>query len=127
MLRNVASPTMTGFAVGATPVYFTGGSGHFWAVYDAGANGFNGFTTWYCSGANRTATAVYINRNYHDGSTTYSKTNTAGHELGHQVGLGHSAYSSLMGSYNHVIPNSDDTCGVNNVYTSTSWPPTCGY
>lgn len=105
-----------------------------------------GTTTVTCNGSGfRTSTVVTLNRSLLDAgsySGIFWKQFTAAHELGHDIGMSHSnvlpaimqpsmpptSFASTAwpnGGYNG--PVSDDECGVNHVYSSTGWPPTCGY
>lgn len=117
----------------ATPVYFyaTSGGTHSIGARNGGDNGYAGWVTIYCagSGGHRSSSALILNSYYLDSYSQFGKIGAASHELGHYLGLGHSYYTAIMGyndgSFNS--PRTDDVCGVNTMYPSTSWPPTCGY
>jgi hypothetical protein len=67
-----------------------------------------------------------LNKTYTDGYSATVRQQIATHELGHYIGLGDSAVYSVMNG-GPLYPNADDECGVNHVYVSSAWPPTCGY
>lgn len=103
-----------------------------------GATGQLGVTYPLCSGGYLASASVYLNRTYLEPAagtyaTPFWRQYTAAHELGHNIGLGHSSYSSALmyfvipGSPTFNSPQADDICGVNHLYASSSWPPACGY
>jgi hypothetical protein len=84
-----------------------------------------------CSGGFRQATDVALNWQrldfWDDPDLTLS---VAQHELGHHIGIGHSAFwPSVMVAgidpQNYVHISGDDICGVNHRYPSTQWPLKC--
>jgi hypothetical protein len=128
-----------------TPVNFVSsgsGSSYHGALYmGAGPGTAIGVTHVSCSGSQMQSASVLLNRSYletfngNSCSTAFIRQYTAAHELGHNLALGHSsvAPSLMWGGLNCSAPpafnahRADDECGVNHIYTSTGWPPTCGY
>lgn len=117
----------------ATPVYFQSSSQANWtfgAKY-LGANNRAGETNYTCSGPGGSMDTAYVwlNRTYTESYSTFTRQALASHEMGHMLGLGHSNYQAIMGvndgSFNGTL--SDDWCGINHVYPSNNYPPTCGY
>jgi hypothetical protein len=127
----------------STPISFSysGSASTYHGVIYNGLDGRAGVTYVYCNGGYAASASVYLNRSYlepgngHACSTAFTRQYTAAHELGHNITLGHSSYSSavMYWSYNcgsppaYNAPQSDDVCGVNHLYPSDGWPPTCGY
>jgi hypothetical protein len=102
------------------------GAGYFGTQY-------YGITWPYCSGGYLASTSVYLNKQLLDsGADPYSgifwQRFTAGHELGHTIGLGHSSVSPalMISEPNQSVtwntPRTDDVCGVRSLYPSTTWP-----
>lgn len=90
-----------------------------------GATGVDGFTTWTCSGGTTTAAAAHLNTTYTNGFVANKRQAIWVHELGHGLGLGHSAslaalmYTSAAQVYNTTgafTPQSDDVLGINARY-----------
>jgi Matrixin len=98
------------------------GAGYFGTSYPLGS------ATLAASGSFCGSGATYLNMSRLDSLSYTSKRLTAGHELGHNAGLGHStASASLMrspGNIAYYVPQADDVCGINTKYVSTSWPAT---
>jgi hypothetical protein len=116
-------------------------------AYLGGSASYLGYTVSSCySGGIRAGSTVTLNRSNLDSGAGYYadpfwRQFAAAHESGHNIGLIHSSiHPAIMNdgvswtleftpwpesSYNG--PVSDDECGVNHLYSSTAWPPLCGY
>lgn len=110
----------------ATPVWFTHSPStvETHGVQSFGQNGALGHVDGMCIMGSWT-TIVWLNSYYLDNMSYSWKQKVAAHELGHQIRLGHSYYYAVMrpdGNVAPVSPTSDDVCGVNTRYPSTSWP-----
>lgn len=117
----------------ATPVwwYYDGNQAatFFETYYQAGDYRW-GYATGACSWGQIIWYDAFLNRWTLDGASTNIRRHTAGHEQGHVLGLGHSTVTPAMmipGASQYYMPQADDTCGINHVYPSSSWPPQCGY
>lgn len=92
-----------------------------------GQNGYDGWSDWSCwpvthymIGAN-----VTLNPYYTDAYSSLKKRAVWTHELGHGLGLNHSAYDwaimfhcagCVYDTYGYYAPRSDDQLGINAIY-----------
>lgn len=122
----------------ATPVYFQPTTywldQHYWSALPLTGSGPLGHTDFGCTwpGNQRSWTLVELNTDRLDSESSTVKRSVASHELGHHIGIRHSSVSQAVMNQDRnresiYSPQTDDICGVNHRYPSTSWPPTCGY
>ena len=123
---NTATPAVFAYSSPSTSTH---------GVYALGPS-ILGTTMEVCSGGTILQEVVKLNSDTLDSGfygTVFWKQSASAHEQGHHIGLGHSdVLPAIMKtaagtdeSYNG--PLSDDECGVNHIYASATWPPTCGY
>jgi hypothetical protein len=119
----------------ATPVLmpFSDGSSHVLGAVPLGMSGPYGHTSEACAIVTgvRVATTVDLNTDVLGSYSSTVKRSTAGHELGHHIGIRHSTVSpALLNSDRNreviYTPQPDDVCGVNHRYPS-NWSYGCSW
>lgn len=110
-----------------TPLYLQSTANAALVVYqtNAGNSGYEGYTTWYCSGGITSGTSSYANTYYTASYPTNKIRAVLTHEIGHALGLNHSGVAgAIMSSsaggeydtYGHYTPQTDDKNGINAIY-----------
>lgn len=94
-------------------------------VQNDGASGYDGLSTWRCSGGRTTYATSRLNTHYMASASTNLMRAIWTHEFGHAIGLAHAASSNVImyscprcvyNSYGYYTMQADDRNGVNSLY-----------
>lgn len=90
-----------------------------------GNNGYDGWTTWTCNGSSLSTAKVTVNYYLTKNYSSKKKQVVWAHEVGHGVGIGHSASGAMVmytcaacvySTYGYYEPRSDDINAANYLY-----------
>ncbi len=95
------------------------------SLWNQGANGYDGWTTWTCSGTWRLSANVTLNPFYTNAFATLKKQAIWTHEFGHGLGASHTGTSSdimwsspayVYNNYGYYWPTSIAVSQMNTLY-----------